>query len=187
MTLRLTIASSEVEDFVIEILIDANATFLDLHRTILRACHYEQGEKHRFYICDEDWRPELRILLADEGITRADEDLYLMEDTTLGDFLEDEGQRMAYRFDPQSKRLFLIELTETLFGQRVEEPKARRHGMPPAQTLEEEDDAPATPQSPHSQAGSALGNSASELDESFYGDEGYEADEIDIEGFDILN
>lgn len=170
-----------------EILIDANATFLDLHHTILRACQYEQGDKHRFYICDEDWRPEMRILLQDEGITKADEDLYLMEDTTLGDFLEDEGQRIAYRFDPQSKRLFLIELTETIFGKTIEAPKARRHGMPPTQTINDEDFDEAIAAAPTSPNASTLANSANELDESFYGDEGYEADEIDIEGFDILN
>ena len=177
MTLKLTIASGEIEDFALEILIDANCTFLDLHNTILKACRYEEGEKHRFYICDEDWRPEHRILLQDEGITNSDEDLYLMEDTVLGDFLEDEGQRMAYRFDPESKRMFLIELTETLFGSRQERPEVkRRHGMPPMQTLEDDEPAPAP----------TSNSIAPELDESFYGDEGFEEDEFDPEGFDIL-
>lgn len=177
MTLKITVASSEVEDFVLEILIDANHTFLDLHNAILEACHYKEGEKHRFYICDEDWRPERRILLQDEGITGSDEDLYLMEDTVLGDFLEDEGQRFAYRFDPESKRMFLLELTETLFGGRQENAMLkRRHGMPPAQTLEDDEPVPAQNSN----------NIAPELDESFYGDEGFEADEFDEEGFDIL-
>lgn len=177
MNLRITLASNEVEDFAMEILIDANATFLDLHNTILEACHYQEGEKHRFYICDEDWRPEQRILLQDEGITNSDEDLYLMEDTILGDFLEDEGQRLAYRFDPESRRLFLMELTETTFGTRQPEPMVKRCiGTPPDQTLEEEDQIPIS-------ASSAI---APEIDESFYGDEGFEADEFDEEGFDIL-
>lgn len=177
MNLRITLASAEVEDFALEILIDANATFLDLHNLIMKACQYIEGEKHRFYICDEDWRPEQRILLHDEGITGSDEDLYLMEDTVLGDFLEDEGQRLAYRFDPESRRLFLLELTETTFGERQEKPIVkRRTGLPPMQTLDEEE--PVTIPVPNS--------IAPELDESFYGDEGFEADEFDEEGFDIL-
>ena len=177
MNLRITLASNEVEDFAVEFLIDANATFLDLHNLIMKACHYEEGYVHRFYICDDDWRPELRILLHDEGITNSDKDMYLMEDTILGDFLEDEGQRFAYRFDPESKRLFLLELTETTFGERQEQPVVKRRiGMPPVQTLEEDEPAPApTPSAP-----------APELDESFYGDEGFEEDEFDEEGFDIL-
>lgn len=176
MNLKITLASDEVEDFAMEILIDANSTFLDLHNTILKACHYEEGEKHRFYICDEDWRPETRILLKDEGITASDEDLYLMDDTVLGDFLEDEGQRMAYRFDPESRRLFLMELSETSFGEQQKEPSVRRHGLPPMQTLDEEEIVP-TP------SNNAI---APELDESFYGDEGFEEEEFDPEGFDIL-
>lgn len=177
MNLRITLASTEVEDFALEMLIDANASFLDLHNLIIKACHYDEGDKHRFYICDEDWRPEQRILLHDEGITGSDEDLYLMEDTILGDFLEDEGQRFAYRFDPESRRLFLMELTETTFGEPQEKPVVKKRiGMPPAQTLEEEEAAPAP-----------VNNIAPELDESFYGDEGFEEEEFDEEGFDIIN
>lgn len=178
MNLRITLASGEVEDFALEMLIDANASFLDLHKLILKACHYEEGEKHRFYICDEDWRPEQRILLHDEGITNSDEDLYLMEDTILGDFLEDEGQRFAYRFDPESRRLFLLELTETSFGDRLDKATIKRRvGVPPAQSLEEEEPV----------AVATNNNIAPELDESFYGDEGFEADEFDEEGFDIID
>lgn len=178
MNLRITLASGEVEDFALEMLIDANASFLDLHKLILKACHYEEGEKHRFYICDEDWRPEQRILLHDEGITNSDEDLYLMEDTILGDFLEDEGQRFAYRFDPESRRLFLLELTETSFGDRLDKAAIKRRvGVPPAQSLEEEEPV----------AVATNNNIAPELDESFYGDEGFEADEFDEEGFDIID
>lgn len=181
MTLRITLASPEVEDFVLEMLIDANATFLDLHKLIMKACKYEEGEKHRFYICDEDWHPEQRILLNDEGITNHYEDLYLMEDTVLGDFLEDEGQRLAYRFDPESRRLFLLELTETSFGNRQEKPVlSRRHGIPPIQTEVEEEPVPVAP------VPTKAADIEEEIDEAFYGDEGFESDEFDPEGFDIL-
>lgn len=176
MNLKLTLASNEVEDFAMEILIDANATFLALHKLILKACHYDEDGKQRFYICNEEWRPEHRILL-EEAATNSDEDIYLMRDTILSDFLEDEGQRLAYRFDPENRRLFLMELTETLFGERQEHPIVkRRAGMPPAQTLEEEEPV----------STNASISSTTELDESFYGDEGFEEDEFDTEGFDIL-
>lgn len=180
MILKITVASNEVEDFALEILIDANATFLDLHKTILKACQYKEGNDHRFYICNEDWRPEHRILLNDDGSIGSDEDLYLMDDTVMADFLEDEGQRMAYRFDPESRRIFLLELTETIFGNRQQEPEVkRRYGMPPIQSEEEEEITP-TPTPTNADA------DESELDESFYGDEGFEAEEFDEEGFDIM-
>ena len=171
MNLKITLASEEVEDFALEILIDANATFLDLHRLILQACHYKEGDKHRI---NENFQCE--ILLQEEEASQSDEDIYLMEDTMLGDFLEDEGQRLAYRFDPEDRRIFLLELTETSFGTRQEKPVVkRRAGVPPAQTLEAEEPENATTQT-----------TTTELDESFYGDEGFEEEEFDSEGYDII-
>lgn len=179
MTLKFTVASGEVEDFALELVIDADATFHDLHCLILQACHFQELDKHRFYICDEDWHPEQRIFLHDEGLTSSDEDLYLMSETPLSDFLEDEGQRLAYRFDPENKRMFLMELTATSFGERVGHPHiSRKVGQPPLQIWEEE---PIVTPAPHTVA------APTELDETFYGDEGYEREELDEEGFDIMD
>lgn len=177
MTLKITLASNEVEDFVIEMLIDADATFLDLHNLILEGCGYVQGDNHRFYVCDENWRPESRILLADDGSVGSDEDLNLMCECHLGDYLEDEGQRMAYSFDPESPRKFLLEVSELIFGNPQKEPAiSRMMGMPPMQSLAEDEieDLP-VPQNPEE-----------EMDEAFLDDEGFDSSEIDIDGFDIL-
>ena len=54
MTLRLTLFSQEVEDFVVEIKIDAEATFADLHRLILADCGYQEIDGQKFLLCDED-------------------------------------------------------------------------------------------------------------------------------------
>ena len=178
MTLRLTLISTEVEDFVLQFKIDANASFADLHRLILKHCNYEESNGQRFFICDESWKPTQRILLGDEENVNIDEDVFLMEDTDLGEFLEDEGQRIAYRFDPVNRRMFLIELTETSFGDPV--PVAgvltRCHGNPPAQFNEEENTQPAT-QTLVSE----------ELEEEFYGEDGFEDEDLDLEGFDIMD
>ena len=96
MILRLTIISTEVEDFVLEAKIDADSTFADLHRLILSHCKYEKASGQRFYICDEGWNPTQRIRLEEDSKNASsDEDIYLMEDTRLSEFLEDEGQRLA--------------------------------------------------------------------------------------------
>ena len=177
MILRLTLISTEVEDFALEFKIDADATFADLHRLILQHCGYEEAEGQRFFICDEKWRPTQRSLLGDEENVNIDEDVFLMEDTNLGDFLEDEGQRLAYRFDPENRRMFLLELTETTFGERVpaEGKLTRRHGTSPLQfQLEEE------------QPVAAQASISEELAEEFYGEDGFEEEDLDMEGFDIL-
>ena len=63
MTLRLTLFSQEVEDFVVEIKIDAEATFADLHRLILADCGYQEIDGQKFLLCDEDWRVEKQVCM----------------------------------------------------------------------------------------------------------------------------
>ena len=175
MTLKLTLFSQEKEDFVLEILIDSDAKFSELHRLILNDCNYVEYDKQCFLICDDDWRVKQRICLQDSEDMGYDQDLNLMSQTCLGDFLEDEGQRLAYVFDPDGKRFFLMELTENVFGRKEEKAIVhRRHGRPPLQDLV------------------ASSNSAAEEDEekeeigeAFYGDEGFEAEELDMEGYEI--
>ena len=160
-----------------EFKIDADASFADLHHLILKHCGYKEVEGQRFFICDENWKPFQRILLGDEANVNIDEDVYLMADTDLGEFLEDEGQRMTYRFDPINRRMFLMELTETTFGDPVEKEGklTRRHGKAPLQFPTEEETQTSTPTL-----------SSEILEEEFYGDEGYEEEDLDMEGFDIL-
>ena len=183
MTLKLTLFSQEKEDFVLEILVDNDAKFSELHQLILRDCNYEEHKKQCFLICDEDWRVKQRICLHDTEDVGYDEDVNLMSRTRIGDFLEEEGQRLAYVYDPDGKRFFLMELTENVFGRT--ERKAfvnRRHGQAPLQ-------------SGGSHLTSRRGSFEDEpspseeteegFDEAFYGDDGFEAEELDMEGYEI--
>ncbi|MBQ8051687.1 MAG: hypothetical protein IJ197_08980 [Bacteroidaceae bacterium] len=177
MTLRLTLISPEVEDFILELKIDADASFADLHRLILKHCGFEEVPGQRFFVCDDSWKPIQRILLGDEEKVDIDEDVFLMDDTDLGEFIEDEGQRLTYRFDPENRRMFLLELTETTFGDPVPEAGVltRRHGNPPAQFIAEEE--------PVTGIQTVV---SEELEEEFYGEDGFEEEDLDLEGFDIL-
>lgn len=183
MTLKLTLFSQEKEDFVLEILIDSDARFSELHRLILDDCRYSEHERQSFLICDEEWRVKHRICLCDDEERRYDEDIDLMSHTRIGDFLEDEGQRLAYVFDPEGKRFFLMELTENVFGRT--EKKAfvnRRHGKAPRQTNDPHQTSPMGGSEDDSSPG---GEESEEGAESFYGDEGFEAEELDLEGYEI--
>ena len=189
MTLKLTLFSQEKEDFVLEILIDNDAKFSELHQLILNDCNYEEHKKQCFLICDEDWRVKQRICLHESEDMGYDEDMNLMSRTRIGDFLEDEGQRLAYVFDPEGKRFFLMELTENVFGRT--EKKAfvnRRHGLAPLQSA---NSSPKTSQkgnfkeSPSPERESDEDFEEEALEEDFYGDEGYEAEELDLEGYEI--
>lgn len=177
MTQRFTLFSEEKEDFVLELLIDSDATFHDLHQLILQACGYTDQHTHAFMVCDEDWRVRHKIHQSDTGNLRSDEDLYLMAHTRLEEFMEDEGQHLAYIFDSEDKRFFLMELTENIFGRKSSQPTvSRRHGTAPAQQLTTEDSLPNT---------SEPNTKAEDIEENFYGDDGFNTDELDSEGFEI--
>ena len=74
MTQRLTLFSQEIEDFVLELKIDADATFLDLHNLIQDACDYQDRHNHSFLICDEEWRVKNHIRQTDDQHVAIDED-----------------------------------------------------------------------------------------------------------------
>ena len=110
MVYRFTIISNEVEDFIREIKIDAEATFYDLHQAILSSCHYADNVPTSFFICNQEWEQEQEILLEDMGTSRSDEDLYF------------------------------IELTEISFGKTQEQPVcSRSHGEAPQQSMDLEE------------------------------------------------
>ncbi len=177
MTLKLTLFSQEAEDFVMQILLDQESTFYELHKLILKECGYEERADQSFLICDEDWRVKQHVYLTDNGKCTSEEDLYLMNRTTVGEFLEEEGQRLAYIFAPEEKRFFLMELTENIFGHPESEPRVnKKRGEAPAQdSAEEEEIKPAT------QAASVPEPTDDFLDD----EEGFNDDELDMEGFEI--
>lgn len=127
-----------------EILVDADTSFRQLHEWLLDKCAYHDFGNHRFLLCDEDMRVERQICQADDGTTSVDEDVYLMDDCVLGDYLEEEHQSLAYVFNPADRRIFLMEVSDILFGQPVDEPVLNRScGQAPSQIAQEESLAPA--------------------------------------------
>lgn len=177
MIFRFTMISDEVDDFIREFKIDSDATFYDLHQLIFSSCNYREEQITSFFLCDENWERKQEVVLEDMGTSMADEDLYIMRNTTLNELLEDEKQRMVYLFDPLNERMFFMELSEIIFGENLETSVcSRQNGVPPLQNLEEEsfliNQTPVT-------------KSAIDLDEEFYGDEEFDAGEFDPEGFDF--
>ena len=139
MIYRLTIISNEEEDFVAEIQIDPYDTFLTLHEKMLELCGFEDNQPTSFTVCTPNWK-KLQAITLLETDTAADEDAYVMEDTALNEFLEDEKQQLVYTFDPAARRHLYIELTEIITGKSMRGAKVtKRHGNPPAQTIEKDE------------------------------------------------
>lgn len=173
MIFRFLLLSDEAEDFKREIQIDGEATFLDLHKAITKSVDYKEGEMTSFFICSDDWEKEQEITLV-EMDTSSDEDSYTMESSTLSDFLEDEKQKLMYIFDYMTERAFFMELREIITGKNLDEAVCSKStGNPPAQFIEFDT--------------VAANTTSLDMGENFYGDEGYDLDELDAEGFDGLD
>ena len=172
MVYRFTLISDEVEDFVREIKIDSEATFFDFHEAILKAAGYKDDQMTSFFICDDGWEKEQEITLEDMG-GYSDEDSYVMRETALSELVEDEKQRLIYVFDPLTERVFFIELSEIEYGKDIDKAVCtRKEGMAPEQTVD------------FDQMLAASGTNL-DLGENFYGDEDYDLQDFDPDGFDM--
>lgn len=173
MIFRFLLLSDEVDNFKREIQIDADDTFFDLHKAIIKSVNYQDGEMTSFFICNDDWEKEREITLV-EMDTTSEEDSYTMEGSVLNDFLEDERQKLMYVFDYMTERAFFMELREIITGKDLKEAVCTKsEGEPPIQFAETESYDLSTP--------------TIETGENFYGDEGYDMDELDTEGFEGLD
>lgn len=181
MTFKFRIVSDEVDNFRREIQIDADATFLDFKNAICEAVGYDKNQMSSFFICDNSWEKEKEITMEDMGTDSAQE-VYLMEDSILADFIDDEGQRLMFTFDYMTDRSFFIEMKELQTGRSLKDPVCSLAlGKAPAQNVdleefEEKADAKAK------KAASAT----DDLGEDFYGSEEYNDDEFDVAGFDEM-
>lgn len=173
MIFRFLILSDEVDNFKREIKIDADATFLDFYKVIVDCTGFSDNEMASFFICNSNWRKEQEITLV-EMDTDSDEDSYIMEDTALNEFLEDEKQKLMFVFDYLNERALYIELSEIITGKNLKKPQCTlSEGNAPAQFLNLDEEKADT--------------RMSDMEESFYGDEGFNIDELDREGFDGLD
>ena len=175
MVYKFRLLSDEVEDFRRDIEIDSDATFLDLHKAILESVNYPDDQMTSFFICNDNWVKLVEITREDMGGMSEDEN-YVMEDTVIGDVIEDEKQRLVYVFDPLGDRVFYMELSKIEFGKDIDKAVCTRSvGEAPAQTLDFEE--------LMSKGNTNIANE--DINEDFYGSDGYNDDDIDEEGFDI--
>lgn len=177
MVYTFTVFSEEVEDFGAIIKIDSEATFLDLHKTILKACKYSDDQMTSFYTCSDNWEKEHEVTLEDMGDDGYDEK-YVMAETHLDELLEEENQKVAYIFDPMAERMLFLELSKVEYSKDLDEPEiVKVKGCAPQQMLDFDDLMTKAP---------AIGNAADMgLGEDFFGDEGFNEDELDLEGMEF--
>lgn len=173
MIFRFLLLSDEVDNFKREIKIDAGATFLDLYNAILACTSFSDEEMASFILCDKNWRKEQEITLVEMN-TDSDEDAFIMEDSVLENFLEEEEQKLMFVFDYLNERALYIKLSEIIIGKELKSPKCTLStGEAPQQIISIEE--------------VKVDTRVEDLGESFFGDESFDMDELDKEGFDGLD
>ena len=176
MIYRFTLISDEKDGFLREIQIGSDATFEDFHDAILKSVGYPNDQMTSFFICNEDWEKETEITLEDMG-SSSDVDTYVMGETAIDELVEDEKQRLIYVFDPLADRVFFIELSEIITGKNLREAVCtKKTGDAPQQTLDFDQLMNLTP-----------ATASLDLDDSFSDDTGFDLDELDPEGMDIID
>lgn len=137
MVYRFKLVSDEVSNFMREIEVDSENTFLQLRNTILESVDYSKDELDSFFICSDDWELEDEITLEDMGDTGSDRDQWLMESTPVSELIDDEGQKLLFEFDYQTERGFFMELKEIIPGRNLVEPVCTmKRGKAPVQFKE---------------------------------------------------
>lgn len=177
MVYRITFSCDEVEEFRRVFEADSDATFLDLHRAILKSVRYSDDQMTSFYMCNDRWEKEQEVTLVEMG-KNFDYDNMVMESTHLSDLLKEQGDRLVYVFDPMFERCFFGKLTEikpgTCDGVKCVESK----GIAPKQLQPVDDIDALTGKGGKDDLG---------LDEDFYGDSQYNDGDLDAEGFQDLS
>lgn len=110
---RVLLDSEKDQEIFRDILIDENAHFETLYRTILNAFRFEGQEMGSFYISNDDWDKGHEIGLMDMRYSDEEEDTPgVMKEAILKDFIEVPDQKIILVYDFLRMWIFLIELIE---------------------------------------------------------------------------
>lgn len=170
MIYRFTFMSEEIDDFKRVFEIDSEATFLELHKAILKAVNFPDDQMTSFFLCNDDWEKVQEITLVEMPST-AEYDNRVMESTIINELITELNQKIFYIFDQMYERGFFGELTSIKAG-NLKNPKCVvSEGKAPKQ-LQEVDPINTN----------AKGNDI-DLDEDFFGDSQFDDEELDPEGY----
>lgn len=172
MVFHFVVLSDEVDDFRREINIDAEATFQELNDLLLKTCGYTKDLMTSFFLCNDEWEKLQEITALDMNDNPEEQGAPLMEHTHLSDIISlDAAQKQAklmFEFDTMCERYLFILLKE------VED---HAHLMKPTITVEK-GKAP-------KQEGD-IDSMFKDMDNDMYGDEEFNEDELDLEGYQDL-
>ena len=176
MVYKFCVLSDEVDDFRREIEIDADATFQDLNKVLLKSCNYKSDLMTSFYICDEYWDKHQEITAVDMNDDPKADPIPLMEKTHIIDMISEEEAankaKLLFLFDTMCDRCLFMQVREVIEHKHLLEPVVVvNKGKAPKQEGDID----------------SMFQGLSDDVNAMYGDEDYDPDEIDAEGYQDLD
>lgn len=95
--------SNEEESFIMDVNINHNQTFKELHTVIQETLRYDESQMTSFFKSNQDWEKLEEITLVDMG---SDMPSKSMDKTYIEDIFGKTGENILYVFDFFSERLF---------------------------------------------------------------------------------
>lgn len=109
MIIKFRIISGEKSDFVRDIEIYDDNTFLDLHKAIQAACDYDPAQLATFIMSNDNWDSGQEIIL-EKLDPDEQKDILLMNDVRLFEQNPKKSMKIIYIFDFFSIRSFFLEV-----------------------------------------------------------------------------
>ncbi|MCH7656875.1 MAG: hypothetical protein IIB05_00935 [Bacteroidetes bacterium] len=109
MVIHFKILSNEEKDFLLEMTLDSNQSFFDLHFTIQSKLGYDKSQMASFYITNDKWEKEQKISLLDMR-PHDKSDPMVMHKVKLSKLIHKKKQKLIYVYDIFSERFLFIEI-----------------------------------------------------------------------------
>ncbi len=131
MIIHFRLLSHDADDFMMEVAIGDTASFMDLHLFIQKCLNYDPSNMASFIITDSKWSRKQEISLL--KMNDEDDEVLLMDTTSLSSFVKGVKQRMMYVFDLFSERAFFMEVFNIIEGESITGKLLNKEGTTPEQ------------------------------------------------------
>jgi hypothetical protein len=127
--------SDEEDDFIIDININHNQTFEDLHNTIQKTLNFDNTQLASFYTSNEEWEKLDEIPYIQMG---EDSGIKTMKEQNIGEIYTERDEQILYIYDFLNERLLFGKLIRIINAESpIELPSVSKlEGTIPQQTKE---------------------------------------------------
>ncbi|MCF8381152.1 MAG: hypothetical protein K9H49_16385 [Bacteroidales bacterium] len=119
MVFKFRLISNEIKGFQRDIEILSDQSFYKLHCILTKSFHYDDSQLASFFTTDKQWNRLHEITLFDFSEGKS-EDINLMDECILKDFISTKGEHLLYVFDYFNGRYMTLELI------RIQEEDSRK-------------------------------------------------------------